>query len=378
MSSTGPATPTAEQLANLARTRAEKVVSLLVPPASPEEVRITLRNVAKLATEQLEIDGMRSADARALLAPVQTLLTQHDLWEGPTTSMSIYLEPSATTLAPGPLGGEPLAVVDHKFHIKHLLGALPAPRYALLVLSRGTSHLFRGAGDELVEVERAGLPAAMDDVLRYDDREPQLQSHGSSRRGVGGVVAAFHGQGGKRDQGEDLARYLRFVAAAVEKVLDGEPLVLAATDDLAAAFRRISGYSALADDHISGASEKSSTADLARAGAAIVTEGAATRRAEVVARIADSAGTRRAALDLGEVVAAAHDGRVEALVVSQGVTWGRYEPDSRRAFESPDPGTGVDLLNLAAIETWTRGGDVLLTHDDEIPGRGPIAALLRY
>ncbi len=191
-------------------------------------------------------------------------------------------------------------------------------------------------------------------------------------------MAAFHGQGGKRDQGEDLLRYLRFVGSAVEKVLDGEPLVLAATDDLAAAFRRISSYAAFTDTHISGASEKSSTSDLAKAAASILAEDAAVRRAEVVTRIADSAGTRRAALDLGEVVAAAHDGRVEALVVSPGVAWGRYEPDVRRAFESADPGAGVELLNLAAIETWTRGGDVFITDEDEIPGRRPLAALLRY
>jgi hypothetical protein len=41
-------------------------------------------------------------------------------------------------------------------------------------------------------------------------------------------------------------------------------------------------------------------------------------------------------------------------------------------------GAGEDLLNIAALQTLSHGGEVWITGQDRIPGGGPAAALLRF
>jgi hypothetical protein len=190
-------------------------------------------------------------------------------------------------------------VVGARFQVKHLLDGVPEPRFAVLALSRKTSRLFTGDATHFDEVERAGLPMAMDEVLRYDDREPQLQSHGSARRGGGTVVASFHGQGGRREQGEDLLRYLRAVSTAVETVLTDECLIPAGTEELVAAFRRMTSYAHVAAGEIAGSGERLSAVELAAGARPLIEEAVTAPRTAALARLVEVSGTDAAALDLG-------------------------------------------------------------------------------
>jgi hypothetical protein len=270
-------------------------------------------------------------------------------------------------------------VVGSRFQVKHLLDGVPEPRFAVLALSRKTSRLYTGDVAGFDEVERAGFPMAMDDVLRYDDREPQLQSHGSARRGGGTVVASFHGQGGRREQGEDLLRYLRAVATATETILGDECLVLAGTEELVAAFRRTTSYAHVASGEITGSGERLSAVELAHGARALVAEAVTAPRTSAMARLVELSGTDAAALDLRAMVTAAVDGRVETMFVAGDTeVWGRYDAAARRIVDD-DAGDGAeDLLNFAAMETWRHGGEVFVLSEADVPGPWPAAALLRY
>lgn len=379
MNSKGVLAPTREQIADLIRPREGIVVSLLLPPAPPDEGRIALRNLAKDAAAVLESAGMRSADVKAQLEPVDAVVEDHDLWARPEASIAIYLADGWSTTMPGPRFGSPLSLVGGRFQAKHLLDAVPEPRFAVVALSRKTSRLFTGDAVHFDEVARAGFPMAMDEVLRYDDREPQLQSHGSARRGGGTVVASFHGQGGRREQGEDLLRYLRAVSTAMETVLTGQYLVPAGTDELVAAFRRTTSYAHVVSGEITGSGERLGAVELAEGARPLVDAAVTAHRTSAMARLVELSGTDAAALDLGAMVTAAIDGRVATMFVAgDAEVWGRYDATTRRVVDA-DAGQGAeDLLNLAAIETWGHGGEVFVLPETDVPGPWPAAALLRY
>jgi hypothetical protein len=378
MRSTRFLVPTADRLSSLAQLRSGEVISVLLPPRPSPEARITLRNLLRSLERRLT-PTMRAADIKGWLAPFSGIRDDHEVWNEPVISAAFYLDGSELTITAGPTLGEPLLVLAPRFHITHLLGAVPALRYAVLVLSRGCSHLYRGRGDSFSETKTAGLPAEMAEVLRYDDREPQLQSHGSSRRGAGRVVAAFHGQGGRGDQVEDLHRYLRFVAAEVEEVLGGEPLVLAATDELAAAYRRTTTYGNVAPATIPGSAERLTESQLATAASAVVASTAEERRLSSIDEFFSGDRAGSIVYEPGEILTAAHDGRVQGLVVAADrQLWGAYDAQLRRISELSDAGREVDLLNEAAAETWLHGGEVITAETTEVPGPWPVAAMMRF
>lgn len=377
MKPTAVPSPTTETLAELARLRADTSVSLLVPPVAPDEGKITVRNLLKEAESRLASLGMRRTDARAVVSEAESLLDDRELWMRPLVDASVYVDEGGAVRLPGPALGAPMAVVGPRFQVKHLLDCVPDPRFAVLALSRKASHLFRGDPSKFEEITTAGLPVTMEEVLRYDDREPQLQSHGSGRRGAGGVVAAFHGQGGKREQGEDLLRYLRVVDAAVTAGLSDELLVLAGTDEMRAAYRRLTTYGRVAEGELPGSGERIAARELEEGAIPIVRTEIEAGRNGVRRRLAELAAGGQTPPDLEETLGAAIDGRIDAIVVAGDVeVWGQFDPERRSIVTNG--GSVEDLVNAAAVETWRHGGAVYVVPGDEVPGPLPVAALLRY
>lgn len=277
--------PTRDDLARLAAPRSELVVSLLVPPTPRDEGRIQMRNLAGEAVALLEQSGVRPVEARDRMAIVDRILHEHQLWSNPEVALAVYVTAEESWRTPGPKLGGPQVMVGPRAQIKHLLDGTPHPAHVVLTLSLKSSHLYRADHDGLVEVEAESLPVTMAEVLRYDDPEPQLQYRSVGTAGTGGTGAVFHGHGGRETRDEEIARYLRAVTAAVEKQLDGEPMVVAGTDEVVAAFRKITGYDRILDRDIPGSGERHTPAELRAGAAEIVDEAMDRHRTDVRNRI---------------------------------------------------------------------------------------------
>lgn len=363
-----------DDLAELTRPHEGAVVTLLMTEVPAEAGRILLKNLGRTAGAVLEDHGMRSVEVAEMLAPVERVLTHHETWAAPRVSLSVLVRRGAWWSAPGPPLGEPGCFVGSRFQVKHLLDRTGEGRFSALALSRKRTMLYRGRAGSLEEVDGEHFPTSMEEVLRFADREPQLQLHGTGRQG-GRAVAAFHGHGADpRAHEEDLLRFLRHVSAGVDAELEGEPLVLAATEEMSAAFRKVSDYRALLPDTVPGSGERHSLPELAEAAWSLTTVDEARRRDALRHAIEELSG--QATTDLEETVAAAHDGRVEAILVAgDEVLPGEYDAAHRMIR---DAGPGTDLLNVAACETWRHGGDVFVVPAADIPGDAGIAATLRY
>ena len=84
------------------------------------------------------------------------------------------------------------------------------------------------------------------------------------------------------------------------------------------------------------------------------------------------------AIRLEEIIAAGHEGRVDAVVVAEDeVLWGRFDAGVVHTHGRPGPGE-EDLLNQAAIAALRTGGRAFALPRERLPRQVPAAALLRF
>ncbi len=276
----------------------------------------------------------------------------------------------------------PLVTVARRFHLKPLLHELHTKQsFFVLGLTRGHALLHVGDADGLQPVDVPGMPASLDDAIQYDDRERILLSHSSSRRGMGGVVAAFHGQGARGDHlSEDVMRYLRMVDGSLKGVVgDDEAMVLAGSRDMVAAYRSMSSQGMLPAQDIFGNSEVMASTEL-HARALEIVAATASRDADDAAKFLELHGTGKASNVPTTVFTATRHGRVATLFVAADTqSWGRFDPDAEAPELHAERVAGdEDLLDTAAVEAWSTGATVHVVAGQEVPGGGELAAIVRY
>jgi hypothetical protein len=269
-------------------------------------------------------------------------------------------------------------VADH-FHLKPLLPMMSAgEQFYVLGLSQKYVKLFRGGRYSVGEVHLDGVPASLRDALKYDDREPSLQSHGGGR-----ARAIFHGQGlGKDDPKDDIKRYFRIIDAGLHEILRGEraPLVLAGVDYLLPLYREITEYPHVMAGGVIGSPEHVSVEELHTRAWEIVAPLFGQDRYKAKARYLAVADTPNGTSDVKRAIRAAHQGRVDTLFVAIGEhLWGTWDETTEAIHIHDHAEAGdVDLLDAAAAQAWLHGGTVFAVPPSEVPGGGHLAAVLRY
>ena len=84
--------------------------------------------------------------------------------------------------------------------------------------------------------------------------------------------------------------------------------------------------------------------------------------------------------NFGEVLRAAHEGRVSALLAQDGAEiWGSYDAGAGRvAIHAERKPLDSDLLDLAVRQTILHGGDGYLVAAEEMPCPGALGAVYRF
>ena len=102
--------------------------------------------------------------------------------------------------------------------------------------------------------------------------------------------------------------------------------------------------------------------------------------AAAVDRYREREGSGRVSSDLAAVVRASHEGRVDELFAADGAQqWGMFAPGSGSVTLRKTRGpAAVELINLAAVEAFRRGGSVHVFEAARMPEGARLAAILRY
>ena len=353
--------PTRDQIDELLRHRRPASVSIYLPVgrsvAERRADRTQLGNLIDEAIEQARGAGAWGrGDEAEFTEALRAIVEDDEFWERQADSLAVFADLDGVRTFRLPNRLSELVGVADRFHVKPLLRAVTFPQAAhLLVLAAGSVRLLEIAPDvPPVEIRLDELPR--------DAWDPRSNK----------VVMA-------RER-----NYVRQIEHAVRGVVNGSglPLILAATETIAAAYRRVNTAPGLVVDRIAGNPEESTDAELAAAARSILDEVYRAQLDELTDLFDERIAQGRVAIDVAEVARLATMGAVDTLVVDMDATLpGTVDEDTGAVTfgesEEPDHST-YGIVDEIARRVHLANGRVIAVRDDDVPGGGALAAVLRY
>jgi Bacterial archaeo-eukaryotic release factor family 3 len=156
--------------------------------------------------------------------------------------------------------------------------------------------------------------------------------------------------------------------------------VLAGVEYLLPIYHRANTYPYLLEGKVTGNPEGLRPEELRERAWAIVQPHFQGAQDAAAAQYRQLAGTGRAAGDIGAIVMAAYEGRVDTLfVASDRQEWGSFHGETRTVETHREPIAGDDdLLDVAAMYTLLKRGTIYAAGLEQMPEHTPAAAILRY
>jgi hypothetical protein len=343
-------------------------VSVFLPTArhGPDTLEgpVRLKNLLRHAATDLEESGVDQATANTILEPLRALVDDAPFWQHQSDGLALYASTALSRYFRVPLAFAESAVTGFRFRLVPLWRlAAGDDTFFIVSLSQNEVRVFEATRQTIEEVALGPIPGSLADALAHEDPERQLQSHS-----VGGTDVQFHGQDAENDK-ETLERYFRAIDEGLNTVLGSnrQPVVLACVGYYLPIFQSITRLANLAETVIEGNPEHRTPAELLAAARAIIDPIQAARRTANADRFASLVGTGRTLTNLADIVTAAHEGRVEVLLIRT---------------ENPEPATQGPavtnkLIDLAVADVLAKGGKIE-SLDHTLPADTPIATILRY
>jgi release factor family 11 len=331
--------------------------------------RIELKNLVSEAVEQIEAAGAPVRTVRALREPLDELLEDDEFWEEQARSLALFASPSGlrTYRLPNRLASS-VEVAD-RFYVKPLLRAVTFSQAGfVLALAAGSVRLVEVAGEgPPFTVRVTGLPA---DAAGAAGKS-SLADRAPSRR--------IQGSEGQKLR---LRQYARKVDQALRGVLTGLelPLILAATEPLESIYRSVNSYPHLAETSIEGSPEGATDEELASAARTVLDELHARELSELSERFAQRLDQDRASTDVATIARAATYGAVDTVIVDIDQKVPGFVDDESGAvtFAEDDDAVSYGVVDEIVRRVLLFGGRVFAVRAPDVPGGGPVAAILRY
>lgn len=348
---------------------------------------IRLKNLLAQAEKKLLEYGVRRPDVQEMLRPAEELLQDRNFWQNQSDGLAIFLSDGYSKIYRLPDRFDELVNVSNGFYVKPILPLLNGNgNFYILVLNLNQVRLFYASRDKLSEVELMDMHTSLEEAFGTDDREKNIGFHTSTDNSAGGGErpAVFYGQGVEYDKKEDILRFFHEVDEGLSRLLEDEsaPMVIAAVDYLLPLYHEASTYRNLLEEGIVGSQERQDVNELHGQAWKLVEPIFMKNQQQALDRFMELHGQQNglAASDLASVVKAAVAGRVETLIIPQGMQkWGSYDPGTDSVqFDSEATSENEDLLNFAVAHTLLNSGNVYAVPVDQFPDQGEVAAIFRY
>jgi hypothetical protein len=384
---------TRAELEQLMRKEQQGCVSIYLPThrtgTDAQQDPIRLKNLLSKAEKDLSDRGVGRRDVQEMLEPASVLLQDSDFWQHQSDGLAIFLSSNRVRRYRLPLNFEELVVVSDHFHIKPLLPLFTGDgQFYILALSQNEVRLLLGTRYSVSQIDIGQVGGSLAEAIPSANHQMSLQLHSSGSIGgmSGRSSATFHGQGGGSDESDknELLRYFRLVSDGLTEFLQGDrvPLVLAGVEYLLPIYKEANTYPNLIDTVITGNPDLLSADELHKSAWDILSPRFQVAHEEAIAHYRQLAGqaSERVTDTLEKIVLAASDGRIETLFIAAGVQqWGIFNPDTNEINLHDQMESGDEpLLDLAAVQTYLKGGTVYTVEPDKVPGGTSAAAVLRY
>ena len=365
--------PTRSEIERLLTARDPRCVSIYVQTSplthEAQAGRIEFKNLAADAVGQLDaVSADRRADAE-LREALEDLSDDDEFWAEQARSLAVFAAPGLLRTFRLPNRLTSVVEVGDRFYVKPLLRAVSFPQAAfVLALAAGSVRL--------VEILREDQP--------FTVAVPDLPSDAASAAGKASIAdrspsARLQGSEGQKVR---LRQFARKVDNALRGVIGGLelPLILAATEPLESIYRSLNSYPHLVDSAIRGNPERASDDELAAAARTVLDEVYARELSAVQQLFEQRFSQDRASTDVATVARAATYGAVDTAVVDidQKVP-GHVDEDSGAVALAPDDdASSYGVVDEIARRVLLSGGRVLAVRGPDVPGGGPLAAILRH
>jgi hypothetical protein len=365
--------PTRDEMRDLLDGRDPISVTIYLPTTpltqEIEASRIALRNMTREAHEQLAAAGADRRRAAAVIEQIEDLLEDDAFWRLQARSLALLVTPDRLRSFRLPNTLKPMVEISDRFHIKPLLRAITFPQAAhVLALAAGSVRLLEVSPDlPVVEVKVEGLPRDAASAIG----KASIKDRSHSSRIVG-------------SEGEKvrLRQYARQVDQALRGLLQGSetPLILAASENLAAIYRSVNSYPHLAATGIVDSPETLGDAALAERARGVLDGLYAGQVAAWAESFAQRRQQGRGVTDIAEAARAAVRGAIDSALVDIDVVVPGLLDEATGAITlaATDDATNYGVVDEIARRIIQAGGRVMAVRRADIPGGHPIAAILRY
>jgi hypothetical protein len=385
-----------KELQTLIQTSGGPCVSLFMPTVKAGDTQqnsIRFKNLLRSAAERLEERGLRSPEADELLEPAKGLVNDYSFWEHQDEGLAVFRSPSLFRTYRLPLELRELAVVEDRFHLKPLFPLLNGDgRFYILALSLKDIRLIEANrnGAREIDLEAHGIPTSRTEALGDLTRRFSQFHIGTSSKVVHGGLTrgpVFHGHGTGEDdvKDEEVVQYFRrFDEALSNAPIDrGAPFVLAGVEYLLPRYKKATQLQHVMEEGLTGNVDALRPEELREMAWPIVEPLFQEERKKQADRYRELAGTGRASNRLDEILPAAYDGRIDTLFTARGVrVWGKYDPESRQVEikeeQEVQTNGSEDLIDLAAVQTYLRGGNIFAVEQQEVPEGMAAVAIFRW
>jgi hypothetical protein len=354
-------------------------VSLFMPThrSGPEvqQDQVRLKNLLRQAEGRLVAAGLKPGEAAEVLKPAENMVSDALAWTQRSDGLALFCAPGFFRSFHLPLAFKERVVVSgQRFYLRPLSPLLQGNgHFHVLALSLRQVRLLAATRDSVRRVALEGVPTSFEEAVGT------LQTDGPSRLGRQSAVFHGHGSSDQEKLKEEILHYFQQVARGLpERLGDRQaPLVLAAVEEHFPLFREANRHLTVLDDVVAGNPEHLSDRDLQERAWKVAEPWFLRERDEALTRYVDLDGGARTSNDVRELVAAAHQGRVDALfLASEAEQWGSFDPATGEVSLHPEG--DEDLIDAAAFYTLLQGGKVYALDPEEVPGGGAAAAVFRY
>lgn len=357
-------------------------VSIYIPTHRSEpEVQqdpIRYKNVLAEVEKELAVKDVAQADIDAIMEKARSLLDDPHFWRHNDNGLALFLTPDFFEHYKLPISFEERFLVDEYFLISPLIRMISLEgSFCVLAVSQKNVRLLKCTRNSTEQISLSEAPESMDDFRRFDLYQKSVQQHSGQGQGT----PIFHGHGGGDDDNKVLLDYLKTIENEVTKEMNKrmDPLVIAGVENAVAHYRKVNNYPRLMDESVTKNPDPLSDKELRDHAWEYIEAYYLKDMFEDLKRLGDLTGSDKVSDDLSTIVEDAFYGKIDCLFIPAGSEkWGTFEPElSDTGEEGLITPKHTDLLNLAAMYTLKKGGDVYtVTDHDHLDSE--VAAIYRY
>ncbi len=381
---------TRQEILELAKIENTPSVSVFIPTHRAGKETLNgvdakkLKHQLKLVKQKLEKQNMHKNKIATITEPLINLINDGEFWRHQSDGLAVFCSEKVFKKYNVPVSFKEFHSVSNEFYLKPLMPLFNGDgRFYLLTLKADAISFYEGTRYSITEIEVDDLtPSRLEDVVGYDFEQKSLQFR--TQQGNQGA-GSFHGHAKSDEKAKtELLQYFRAIDKGLMKLLHDDqttPLVVACLDYHFPIYKEANSFKNLYPQHISGNPADMDSIELHERAWHLLKSHFSRKRQDKKAQYHELSKSGKTSADLSEILTAARQGKVDTLFVERnGDFLGQFNPDTGViSAENKPNGTGIPLLNHAAMKVFEQGGKVFLEDKEHLPDTtSKVNALFRY